>query len=62
MNIGLIGIDLLSISNLIMKKSCRKTKNMPKPFAAKMIYVGLLGQVVKLINNHGLYPISSVKM
>ena len=35
---------------------------MSKPFAAKMIYVGLLGQIVQFINNHGLYPTNSVKM
>ena len=62
MYLGLIGIDALSISNLIMRKSCVKTKAMSKPFAAKMIYVGLLGQIVQFIRNHGLYPTSSVNM
>ena len=53
---------MLSISYMIMNKSVKASKNMSTPFAAKMIYVGLLGQAVKFINNHGLYPRRAVKM
>ena len=54
---GLVGIDLLSISQMTTKKICSGSmKNVSEPFAQKMIHVGLLHQMVQFTNNHGLCP------